>query len=89
MQEGFSMSTYLKWEGEDKPRVLAEFSMNYRFTKGFQIKEMLILHQDAYGQTQKSIRMENTSVDKIPDCAIAIRSVSPEEEKKVKRGLNY
>lgn len=77
------LSTYLEWNGEDKPKI--ECNMRVRYENGkfdLQDSEMYIKRTDRYGQLLKQSKLTNLTASSIPTIREAIAQVSekPKEE---------
>ena len=77
------LSTYLQWNGEDKPRV--ECNMRVRYENGkFDLEgtEMYLTRTDRYGQLLKQSKLTNLTASSVPTLTEAIAQVSekPKEE---------
>lgn len=77
------LSTYLEWNGEDRPKV--ECTMRVRYENGkFDLgdTEMYIKRIDRYGQLMKESKLTNLTASSVPIIKEAISQVSekPKEE---------
>jgi len=77
------LSTYLEWDGEDRPKV--ECNMRVRYENGkFDLgdTEMYIKRTDRYGQLMKESKQTNLTASSLPTIKEAIAQVSekPNEE---------
>lgn len=71
------LSTYLEWNGEDKPKV--DCNMRIRYEKGkFDLgdTEMYIKKTDRYGQLIKESKLTNLTASSVPTIKEAIAQVS-------------
>ena len=69
------LTGYLKWEGEDKPRVQCNMWVKYLNGK-FDLKKMLIAKKDCFGQLLKQSELNNLSTIAAPKATEAIAMVS-------------
>lgn len=71
------LSTYLEWNGEDRPKV--ECTMRVRYENGkFDLgdMEMHIKRTDSYGQLLKQSKLTNLTASSVPTIIQAIAQVS-------------
>jgi hypothetical protein len=77
------LSTYLEWNGEDKPKVQCNMWVRYEDGKfDLEETEMYIIKTDRYGQLLKQSKLTNLTAGSIPTIREAIAQVSekPKEE---------
>jgi hypothetical protein len=77
------LSTYLEWNGEDKPKVQCNMWVRYENGKfNLEETEMYITRTDRYGQLLKESKLTNCSASSVPTVREAIAQVSetPTEE---------
>ncbi|MBF4491516.1 hypothetical protein IR010_03115 [Flavobacterium sp. MR2016-29] len=85
------LSTYLEWNGEEKPRV--ECNMWVRYENGkfnMEQTEMYIRSTDRYGQLLKQSKLTDLTADSLPTALEAIAQVSEKHTEEIaphKRGL--
>jgi hypothetical protein len=85
------LSTYLEWNGEDKPKV--ECNMWVRYENGkFDLEgtEMYIRRTDRYGQLLKQSKLKNLTASSVPTIKEAIAQVSEKPKEQIaprKRGF--
>lgn len=86
-----NLSTWLEWNGEDKPRV--ECNMRVRYENGkFDLEqtEMHIIRTDRYGQLLKESRLTNLTADSVPtirEVAAMVSEKHAQETAPRKRGF--
>lgn len=85
------LSTYLEWNGEDKPKV--DCSVKVRYENGkFDLgdTEMYIKRTDRYGQLMKESKLTNLTASSVPAIKEAIAQVSEKPKEDIaprKRGF--
>ncbi|OOB84259.1 MULTISPECIES: hypothetical protein [Bacteroidota] len=87
--ELFLLSTYLQWNGDDKPRI--ECNMWIRHKNGiFDVQKMDIERTDRYGQLLKKSELTNLSTGSVPTLKEAVAQVSEDPKQHIssqKRGF--
>lgn len=85
------LSTYLEWNGEDKPRVECNMWVKYENGKvDLRETEMYIKRADRYGQTLKEAKLTNLTASSFPTRKEAIAQVSETPKERIaprKRGF--
>ncbi len=85
------LSTYLEWNGDDKPKVECNMWVKYENGKfDLQETEMYIKRTDQYGQLLKQSKLTNLSASSFPTRKEAIAQVSEKQKEQVsprKRGF--
>lgn len=85
------LSTYLEWNGEDKPNIQCNMWVKYENGKlDLQGTELYIKRVDRYGQLLKQAKLTNLSASSFPTRKEAIAQVSEKPKKQVansKRGF--
>lgn len=71
---GLWCSTYIKWDGEDKPRVLCDMWMFIQ-QDDLVLKKMIIEKKDRYDQLLKSKTLTDLSIQNMPTVMEAIAMV--------------
>lgn len=69
------LSTYLEWNGEDKPKVGCHMWVRYENGK-FDVQEMEIERTDRYGQLLKQSKLTNLTTSSVPTIKEATAQVS-------------
>ncbi|OHT43669.1 hypothetical protein [Flavobacterium tructae] len=86
-----NLSTYLQWNGQEKPKVQCNISVRYENGKfDLEHTEMYIKRTDPYGQLLKESKLANLTSNSIPTLKEAVAQVSEnpkEEAAPKKRGL--
>ena len=78
----FLLSTYLRWSGDDKPRI--ECHMWVRQENGiFDLQRMEITSKDRYGQLLKKSELRDISTSSVPTVKEAIEQVSEFPQQKL------
>lgn len=85
------LSTYLQWNGDDKPNIQCNMWVKYENGK-FDLKEteMYIKRADQYGQLLKETKLTNLTASSFPTVKEAIAQVSEKPKEQVtprKRGF--
>jgi len=85
------LSTYLEWNGQEKPKVQCNIRVRYENGK-FDMGQthMNIIRTDRYGQLLKQSKLTNLTADSIPTAMQAIAKVSEKDNQEIatrKRGL--
>lgn len=89
--DNLHLSTYLEWNGEDKPKV--ECNMWVRFENGkFNLQEtkMYLKRTDRYGQLMKQSKLTNLTANSFPTVKEAIAKVTEKPKEQIvpkKRGF--
>nr|WP_315155633.1 hypothetical protein [uncultured Flavobacterium sp.] len=73
--ELFLLSTYLQWNGDDKPRIACSLWISHK-NGTFDVQKMNIERSDRYGQLLKKSELTNLSTDSVPTLKEAITQVS-------------
>jgi hypothetical protein len=85
------LSTYLEWNGEEKPRVDCNMWVRYENGKfDLEQTEMHIRRTDRYGQLLKQSKLTSLTADSLPTALEAIAQVSDKHIEKIapqKRGF--
>lgn len=84
------LSTYLEWNGEDKPKVDCRMKVRYENGKfDLEDTEMYIKRIDRYGQLLKQSKLTNLTASSFPKIKEAIAKVSekPKEEISPRKGF--
>ena len=78
------LSTYLEWNGEDKPKVECNMWVKYENGKfDLQETEMYIRSIDQYGQLLKQSKLTNLTANSFPTVKEAIAQVSEKPKEQV------
>lgn len=78
----FLLSTYLQWNGDDKPRIGCNLWIRHE-NGTFDVQKMDIERKDRYGQLLKKSELTNLSTDSVPIVKEAIAQVSEEAEQQL------
>ena len=71
------LSTYIEWNGNDKPNVMCNMWVKYENGKfNLQETEMYIRRTDRYGQLLKQSKLTNLTASSVPTVKEAIAQVS-------------
>lgn len=71
------LSTYLEWNGEDRPKVQCNMWVRYENGKfDLENTEMYIRRTDCYGQLMKESKLTNLTASSVPTTKEAIAQVS-------------
>ncbi len=71
------LSTYIEWNGDDKPNVMCNMWVKYENGKfDLQETEMYIRRTDRYGQLLKQSKLTNLTANSVPTVKEAIAQVS-------------
>ncbi len=79
-----SLSCYLQWKGEDKPRIECTFEVKSLNGKLF-LSAMEVSRKDQFGQLLKQAKWDQLSIVNAPKAAEAIAMVSEIRNRKAKR----
>ncbi len=74
LADSFWLSTYVEWNGENKPRVTVDMKTAYHNGK-FEVREMVVEHTDRYGQILNRKMLDGLSTHTLPDRKKAIAMV--------------
>ncbi|MCW2120650.1 hypothetical protein [Flavobacterium sp. 7A] len=83
------LSTYLQWNGDDKPRVKCNLYIKHE-NGTFDVQKMDISRTDRYGQLLKKSQLTNLSIATIPKVKEAISQVTEDPKQQLssrKRGF--
>lgn len=85
------LSTYLEWNGEDKPKIECNIWARYENGKfDLEQTEMHIIRKDRYGQLLKQSKMADLTAHSLPSVIEAIAQVSEKHKEETaprKRGF--
>lgn len=71
------LTTYLKWNGDDKPYIVCDMWVRYKEGK-FDLRKMDIQKKDRYGQLIRKSELQNLSTASMPKWADAVATVNRE-----------
>jgi hypothetical protein len=85
------LSTYLQWNGEDKPKVQCNMRVRYENGKfDLEQSQIHITRTDRYGQLLKESKLTKLTADSVPTVKQAISMVSEKHNERItplKRGF--
>lgn len=74
LEDGLYLTTYLKWEGEDKDYVVCNMFIEHKDTQ-FDVRRMDISQKSRYGIVIKREELQGLCSDQVPDVKTAIEMV--------------
>lgn len=77
LENHLHLSTYLQWNGEDKPKIKSNMCVRYENGKfDLQKMEMYVRRIDGYGQLLKQSKLTTLTASSVPTAKEAIAQVS-------------